>query len=225
MAGNRFRYGAWRRRARPARPAVRRAGRRRRGRRAGARRRQPARRPARPAPPRPARRPRPRRPARPRPPDAPGGAAPRQPRRRGHPGPARCSTRPWPPNATSCAAATTTTPGSPRRCSTTCPAPPRTPSQELSGLRLGQRRGPGDVPADPRRAAPRGGRAALRRAEGRAAGPRPGRRRPRLAEMVADLNDLLGQARPRRGHRRRVRRVHGQARRVLPGAAAATSTS
>ena len=57
--------------------------------------------------------------------------------------------------------------------------------QELSDLRLGQRRGPGDVPADPRRAAPRGGRAAVRRHETGAAGPRPGLRRPGRARCSA----------------------------------------
>ena len=40
-----------------------------------------------------------------------------------------------------------------------------------------------------------------------------------VKDMLADLNNAAGQARPQRGHHRRVRRVHGQARRVLPRAA------
>ena len=41
--------------------------------------------------------------------------------------------------------------------------------------------------------------------------------RQRVNEMLDDLNDSAGQAFSRRGHRARLRRLHGQARRVLPG--------
>ena len=49
--------------------------------------------------------------------------------------------------------------------------------------------------------------------------------RAALNEMLADLNGLLERARARRGHPGAVRRLHGQARRLLPGAAAERSTS
>ena len=47
----------------------------------------------------------------------------------------------------------------------------------------------------------------------------------RIRQMLDDLNCAAGGARRRGRHRRAVRRVHGQARRVLPGAAAEPSTS
>ena len=41
--------------------------------------------------------------------------------------------------------------------------------------------------------------------------------RAAVAEMLSDLNDLLEKHAARGGHRRGLRRVHGQARRLLPG--------
>ena len=173
-------------RARPARPAVRRAGRGRRGRRArcwpaaacatrcatccaaardGRRGLDDLRGPG--------------------PPAAPGGAAPGQPRRRGDPGPAAARPGARRRARRAAPAATTTTPGSPRRCWTTCPARPRGRCEELSELRVGQRRGPRALPADPRRAARSEVRgAAVRRAcATRCAPPTRPRSRP-LAEMM-----------------------------------------
>ena len=166
-------------RARPARPAVRRAGGRRRGRRArcsaGGSLRDALRDLLRRGP---RGRPRARRPAGPGPPDAPRGAAPRQPRRRGDPGPAAARPGARGRARRAAPAATTTTPGSPRRCWTTCPGPPRGPCEELSDY---------DWASDEARAIYQQILDGLRRevVEQRfagmkrgAAGPRPGRRRP-----------------------------------------------
>ncbi len=84
-------------------------------------------------------------------------------------------------------------------------------------LPVGQRRGPAALPADPRRAPAGGRRPAVPRPEGRAvrSGRTTGRRRDDARPQRA-----AGTACPRRGHDRSVRRVHEQARRLLPGESA-----
>ena len=114
-----------------------------------------------------------RRPAGAGPPDAPRGAAPRRPRRRGDPGRSSCSTRRSPPSATSWPAATTTTPGSPSPCWTTCRARPRGPSRSCPSYQWASEEARAALPADPRRAAARGAGAAVRRRSSRACPTRP----------------------------------------------------
>ncbi len=204
-----------RRRARPARRALRRQpaldelGDR------VLRRRASRRRAARPAAPRHAGRPRPRRPAPARPP--PGGpscasaAGPTARSRRS----AACSTPRSGRSARRCSRTRATTRASGRRCSTRCPTETARAVRELAEYDWQSPAAAADLRADPRPAPPRGARQPLRRHEAGAGerdpgGPAPGRGHDGRAERDA-----------RRGRARRddagaLRRVHGGLRRLLP---------
>ena len=225
MADDRNRYGAWRGGPDPLAPpydvraAVDEVGER------GAGRRQPARGAAQPAAPRPGRPARPRRPARPGPAGCAGRRCAGATSTARSPGPSSCSTRRSRPSATSWPAATTTTPGSPRRCWTTCPARP--PGRWRS---CPTTTGPATRPAALYQqildeAAP--ARCVEQRFAGmtRRALCRPGRPAGRRAEMMRDLNDAARPARPGRGHHRRVRRVHARGTASSSRRSPPTSTS
>ena len=212
-----FRYGPWQRRARPARAAVRRPRGARRGRPRRARRRLAARGAARPAAPRAS---------------TAAAASTTSPtrvrrmrdaaRRRGDLGGTLDQVRAALDQALAAGARRPRRRGRRRRPAGRDGAGDAPRRHRRRGAGAGDydwhsRRGAGDVRADPGDAAARGARRAVRRAEaGAASDPDPAAMQA-VKDMLADLNALLAAHARGEDTDGPVPRVHGQARRPLPG--------
>ena len=135
-----------------------------------------------------------------------------------HPGGGPRAARPGarPPSGASCSPTRTTPPGWPRPSWTRCPTTPPAPSgrsRTTRGARPEARQAYEQIQDLLRREVLDSSFASMKQAlenasRGRHAGGQGHGRRPVAADR---------RAQPRRGHRRAVRRVHGQARPVLPG--------